>query len=102
MKNLLSSNGSSSNSGTSSNSGSTSNDSISGNASNSTTESSEASAVEEEKNVTEKVTVREYKVQNNVIHESETRVVMARKYLSSTSYVKEINGKYYVTLTSLA
>ena len=96
---FASSNGSSSNSGTSSNSGSTSNDSISGNASNSTTESSEASAVEEEKNVTEKVTVREYKVQNNVIHESETGVAMARKYLSSTSYVKEINGKYYVTLT---
>ena len=40
-----------------------------------------------------------YSIKNNVTHESETGVSMARKYLESTSYVEEVNGKYYVTLT---
>lgn len=40
-----------------------------------------------------------YSIKNNVTHESETGVAMARKYLESTSYVEEVNGKYYVTLT---
>ncbi|SCJ71068.1 heme uptake protein IsdC [uncultured Clostridium sp.] len=40
-----------------------------------------------------------YSIQNNVIHESETGVAMARMYLNSTSKVEEIEGKYYVTLT---
>lgn len=59
----------------------------------------EAAGVPEETNVTKQVTIREYKVQNNVVHESATGVAMARKYLNSTSYVKEADGKYYITLS---
>lgn len=55
--------------------------------------------VPEETDVKEKVTIKEYTIKNNVTHESETGVSMARKYLNSTSYVKEVNGKYYVTLS---
>lgn len=40
-----------------------------------------------------------YSIQNNVTHESETGVAMARKYLNATSKVEEIEGQYYVTLT---
>lgn len=56
------------------------------------------SIVDEESNVVEKITVKEYTIKNNVTHENATGVSMSRKYLDSTSYVKEINGKYYVTL----
>ena len=59
----------------------------------------EAAGVPEETNITKQVTIREYKVQNNVVHESATGVAMARKYLNSTSYVKEADGKYYITLS---
>ena len=55
--------------------------------------------VEEEKNVKENVKVKVYNVQNNVTHDNATGVVMARKYLNSDTEIKEINGKYYVTLT---
>ena len=40
-----------------------------------------------------------YSIQNNVTHESETGVAMARMYLSATSRVEEVEGQYYVTLT---
>ena len=40
-----------------------------------------------------------YSIQNNVTHENETGVAMARMYLSSTSKVEEVEGQYYVTLT---
>lgn len=59
----------------------------------------ESTKVSEETDVTKQVTIKEYKVQNNVIHESATGVAMARKYLNSTSYVKEADGKYYITLS---
>lgn len=55
--------------------------------------------VEEEKNVKENVKVKVYNVQNNVTHDNATGVAMARKYLNSDTEIKEINGKYYVTLT---
>ncbi len=55
--------------------------------------------VEEEKNVKENVKVKVYNVQNNVTHDNATGVAMARKYLNSNTEIKEINGKYYVTLT---
>ena len=73
-----------------------------GNNSSSTNNSTSNSAdnkVEEETNVKETVTVKVYNVQNNVTHHNETGVAMARKYLNSNTEVKEINGKYYVTLT---
>ena len=40
-----------------------------------------------------------YSIQNSVTHENETGRSMARKYLNDTSYVEEVNGKYFVTLT---
>ena len=55
--------------------------------------------IEEETEVKETVTVKVYNVQNNVTHENSTGVDMARQYLNSNTEVKEINGKYYVTLT---
>ena len=73
-----------------------------GNNSSSTNNSTSNSAdnkVEEETNVKETVTVKVYNVQNNVTHHNATGVAMARKYLNSNTEVKEINGKYYVTLT---
>ena len=73
-----------------------------GNNSSSTNNSTSNSAdnkVEEETNVKETVTVKVYNVQNNVTHHNATGVAMARKYLNSNTVVKEINGKYYVTLT---
>ena len=72
-----------------------------GNNSSSTNNSTSNSAdnkVEEETNVKETVTVKVYNVQNNVTHHNATGVAMARKYLNSNTEVKEINGKYYVTL----
>lgn len=76
-----------------------------GNNSSSTNNSTSNSAdnkVEEETNVKETVTVKVYNVQNNVTHHNATGVAMARKYLNSNTEVKEINGKYYVTLTFTA
>lgn len=73
-----------------------------GNNSSSTNNSTSNSAdnkIEEETNVKETVTVKVYNVQNNVTHHNATGVAMARKYLNSNTEVKEINGKYYVTLT---
>ena len=73
-----------------------------GNNSSSTNNSTSNSAdnkVEEETNVKETVTVKVYNVQNNVTHHNATGVAMARKYLNSNTEVKEINGKYCVTLT---
>ena len=73
-----------------------------GNNSSSTNNSTSNSAdnkVEEETNVKETVTVKVYNVQNNVTHHNATGEEMARKYLNSNTEVKEINGKYYVTLT---
>lgn len=73
-----------------------------GNNSSSTNNSTSNSAdnkVEEETNVKETVTVKVYNVQNSVTHHNATGVAMARKYLNSNTEVKEINGKYYVTLT---
>lgn len=73
-----------------------------GNNSSSTNNSTSNSAdnkVEEETNVKKTVTVKVYNVQNNVTHHNATGVAMARKYLNSNTEVKEINGKYYVTLT---
>ena len=73
-----------------------------GNNSSSTNNSTSNSAdnkVEEETNVKETVTVKVYNVQNNITHNNATGVAMARKYLNSNTEVKEINGKYYVTLT---
>ena len=75
---------------------------LTGNNSSSTNNSTSNSAdnkVEEETNVKETVTVKVYNVQNNVTHHNATGVAMARKYLNSNTEVKEINGKYYVTLT---
>ena len=66
---------------------------------NNGTSSSTNTKVEEESNVKETVTVKIYNVQNNVTHENATGAAMARKYLNSLTEVKEINGKYYVTLT---
>lgn len=40
-----------------------------------------------------------YTIKNEVYHENATGMTMARKYLNSNTEVKEINGKYYVTLT---
>ena len=40
-----------------------------------------------------------YTIKNQVYHENATGMTMARKYLNSNTEVKEINGKYYVTLT---
>lgn len=66
---------------------------------NNSISSSSDSKVEEETNVKETVTVKVYNVQNNVTHDNATGVAMARKYLNSNTEIKEINGKYYVTLT---
>lgn len=40
-----------------------------------------------------------YSIKNKVTHENATGQAMARKYLNDTSYVEEVNGKYFVTLT---
>lgn len=40
-----------------------------------------------------------YSIKNDVTHENETGVTMARKVLSDISKIEEIDGKYYATLT---
>lgn len=40
-----------------------------------------------------------YTIENNVVHESQTGVDMARKYLNKISDLEEIDGKNYLTLT---
>lgn len=77
----------------------TNNSTENGSSSNNSTNTVTDTTVEEETAVKETVNVKVYSVQNNVTHESATGVSMARKYLNSTTEVKEINGKYYVTLT---
>lgn len=61
-----------------------------------TSETTEDTEKEEEPQIT---IGKLYSIQNNVTHESETGVAMARKYLNTTSKIEEIEGQYYVTLT---
>ena len=60
-----------------------------------------SSANEENSTVTEnKVTKGKlYTIENKVVHESQTGVDMARKYLNKISDLEEIDGKTYLTLT---
>lgn len=51
---------------------------------------------------TEEQGTKVYTAKNNVTHESETGLSMARKALEETLKVEEVNGKKYVTLTFTA
>lgn len=76
--------------------GSTTGGITSGSNSNGSTSTENSNTSKEETKVTKG---KLYSIQNSVTHDSETGKAMARKYLSSTSKVEEIDGKYYVTLT---
>ena len=76
--------------------GSTTEGTTSGSSNNGSVSNGSTSNTEQEITV---VKGKLYSIQNSVSHESETGRNMARKYLSSTSKVEEIEGTYYVTLT---
>ncbi len=76
--------------------GSTTGGITSGSNSNGSTSTENSNTSKEETKV---IKGKLYSIQNSVTHDSETGKAMARKYLSSTSKVEEIDGKYYVTLT---
>lgn len=89
-------------SGDSSSNNSSSNDSTVGGSTSNDSSSSNGSTSEESSSSTTETIAKQgklYSIKNNVTHESETGMAMARMYLKESSSVEEIDGKYYITLT---